>query len=972
MNDDEQLALELAQKIISRWKGEGRPERSVLIEALDRVLPVAKESAGGGDIDRDRVLRELEARNSTWIGRWKDIVDNRDHEDWLTAERKQDWRYWQRYREYLEKDLPQDSVDSLDDVTDRIVGLLEDPRRAGAWDRRGLVVGHVQSGKTANYTGLICKAADSGYRLIVVLAGMHKNLRTQTQIRLDEGFLGYETRPITERRGAGVRIVGVGRIDSSLAPDYVTTRDDNGDFQKSRADAMGLTPSDKPILFVVKKNARVLRNLISWVEERVARSHDAGTGHPLVEDLPLLLIDDEADHASVDTGVQPRDENGQPDPDYEPKAINRSIRRLVHLFEKSAYVGYTATPFANIFIDPPGTTAEEGEDLYPRSFIVNLPTPSNYAGPTRVFGLRRSLGEVDDDPVEQPLPIVRPVSDHAKTLSLREREGWMPPLHRNGHRPLFDGMDELPPSLKEAVQAFLLATAIRRIRNGRAIHNSMLVHVTRFTSVQRAVRQQLLEYVTDVRRRLKWGEGAGGAGGVLGQLEALYRDDFVPCSAQVAQITGEGNGYLPAWTEVKGELALVAEDMKDPREINGSAGDVLDYDDHKRTGLTVIAVGGDKLARGLTLEGLTVSYFLRASRMYDTLMQMGRWFGYRPGYLDVCRLYTTDDLIEWFEHITAASEELRQEFDHMAAVGGTPEDYGLKVRSHPLLMVTSRVKMRDSRELQLTFAGSSSETVVLHRDPEILVSNLHAVERLLTAAGEPTEKAPERARPNGRSHTWAAACLWSEVSSDLVVEFLRDYQTHDKAFKVDSRLLADYVAQQTRRGELTEWTVAVLGDPAGSRLADLAGNSISLMQRSPRVTPTDPLERQIQDGRYPIRRLLSGRDEAIDLDLNAYSAALEITREEATPDPERNDGREPTSPSGPSIRGVRGLGDAKWDVPPSPERGLLLIYPLTPDQVSPEFDRPVIGFGVSFPASRNASSVTYRVNNVYWEQEQGE
>ncbi len=152
------------------------------------------------------------------------------------------------------------------------------------------------------------------------------------------------------------------------------------------------------------------------------------------------------------------------------------------------------------------------------------------------------------------------------------------------------------------------------------------------------------------------------------------------------------------------------------RQINGSARDILDYELNRETGLNVIAIGGDKLSRGLTLEGLTVSYFLRASRMYDTLMQMGRWFGYRPGYLDLCRLYTTPELNEWFQHITEANEELRQEFDHMAAVGGTPRDYGLKVMSHPALMITSRVKLRTGIELQLSFAGSISETVVFHRD----------------------------------------------------------------------------------------------------------------------------------------------------------------------------------------------------------------------------------------------------------------
>ena len=182
---------------------------------------------------------------------------------------------------------------------------------------------------------------------------------------------------------------------------------------------------------------------------------------------------------------------------------------------------------------------------------------------------------------------------------------------------------------------------------------------------------------------------------------------------------------MPSWEEVSSQLPDVVSDIQ-VRMINGTAKDALDYSEYEGAGLKVIAIGGDKLARGLTLEGLCVSYFLRASRMYDTLMQMGRWFGYRPGYLDLCRLYTTPDLSEWFGHIADAAEELREEFDIMAATGATPREYGLKVQSHPVLMVNLKAKDEVGEEpdvvLQWATAGDG-RTVQDERCPRTEFDN---------------------------------------------------------------------------------------------------------------------------------------------------------------------------------------------------------------------------------------------------------
>lgn len=964
MRGDFETVLQMAQALIQNDVGDQPVSRDLIARSVDAIIRMNARWAS--TVDRAQVIAELETRFSIWIGRERVLESDVGHVPWLNAARKSGWRYWPRYREWLDGTWSPNSVDAVDRVTDRVIGLLEDPNREGAWDRRGLVVGHVQSGKTANYAGLISKAADAGYKVLIVLAGTHKNLRSQTQMRLDEGFLGYETMPPAAARSSSPRTIGVGLINSdpSIMPDYVTNRADNGDFNRTVANNMGISPGQRPLLFVVKKNAHVLRNLLSWVEERVANAYERTSGRRIVESVPLLLIDDEADHASVDTGEQSFDENDNPDPDYDPKTINRLIRRLLFAFEKSAYVGYTATPFANIFIHEKGRTAEEGEDLFPRSFIINLPAPSNYVGPVRLFGL-----ESADDPGSrvEPLDLVRHVRDHAASEDPRERSGWMPPRHRNGHIPLFQGRDEIPDSLKEAIHSFLLACAARKVRSAAPQHSSMLIHVTRYNSVQAHVRRQVDEYLSSLRRRIVYGEGAA-TGTLMDEFRRLWLEDFVPSTANVRRITDDSSVTDIPWDGIRPLLAQVVQDVQ-TRQIDGSAGDILDYETHRETGFTVIAIGGDKLSRGLTLEGLMVSYFLRATRMYDTLMQMGRWFGYRAAHLDLCRLYTSPDLEEWFEHVTEASEELRREFDHMAAVGGTPRDYGLKVQSHPMLMVTSSVKMRNSTELRLSFSGNVQETVVFYRDEERLGRNLQAVETLIRKMGPSFQQHPTRERPQGRHH-WEGTFLWDDVPANEIVSFLHDYSTHPDAVKVNARILADFIEKKTREGELTSWTVAVLSGEALP--ATVGGKSVRLIHRSVN-TRCYSLEQQKQDQRYLIRRLLAPRDEAIDLGKDEYAAALAISVEEyKLGHAAAQRSSPPEEPSGIHIRHIRGLGDPSGGMQGHPERGLLLLYPLSPVPAEISFDGPVMAFGVSFPASSTSTTVTYKVNNIYWNQEYGE
>lgn len=945
-----QRVIKFVQELLLDEDDKSAITPAVIAEKIGMVL--AMKPQWGNGLDREAVTDELIRRFRLWIGQDVTLKSDVGHEAWLVASRKRDWRYWQRYREWMERKLSYKAIEALDKSTDAALSLLEDPKRNGPWDRRGLVVGHVQSGKTGHYSGLICKAADAGYKIIIVLAGLHNNLRSQTQMRLDEAFLGFETKPVPEEMVP----IGVGEIDGdpAIRPNYATNRTNGGDFNTSIAQKLGITPEQRPWLFVVKKNKTVLDRLLHWIRNHVANVTDAETGRRIVNHLPLLLIDDEADHASVDTGEILFDADGKPDEEHQPTAINRLIRRILHAFSRSAYVGYTATPFANIFIHERAETREEGPDLFPSAFIMNVAAPSNYLGPARIFGLKTQEGR------DSGMPLLREVSDYGAEDG---STGWMPLNHKAVHQPLHEGRNELPPSLIEAIDAFVLSCAARRLRGQAQEHCSMLVHVTRFTAVQQTVQAQVEERVRHLRQRLTRRVGHAP---VLASLKALWEGDFAPTTTRMAashpDFVQQDN---LRWADIEAVLPDVISDIE-VRIINGTAKDALDYAEHRGTGLKVIAIGGDKLSRGLTLEGLTVSYFLRASKMYDTLMQMGRWFGYRPGYLDLCRLYTTSELSEWFGHIADASEELREEFDLMAASGATPREYGLKVQSHPVLMVTSRLKMRSARNLLLSFSGQLLETVAFYRQPDVLARNLDATRRLIAALGKP-EVNPERLR-NGSKHSWQGY-LWSEVPATQVIDFLIEYKTHPEAHKVNSLLLADFIRSLVAEGELTRWTIALIGGGEGARLELQEGISVKMLQRATHGAHTD---------RYSIGRLMSPRDEAIDLDEAAWNAALAATRAAFHADPARNasdkEPNVPDVPNGPAIRRIRGFGAE--GVAPHPERGVLFLYALDPEHAEggaglPKGAPPVIAFAISFPGSQSGTKVEYKINNVLWEREYG-
>ena len=676
-------------------------------------------------------------------------------EPWLEPARSGiEFYYWDRYRRLLaEKGLSRQVLGGLGNVTDRILGLLENPAKAGRWDRRGMVMGHVQSGKTANYIGVVAKAADAGYRVIIIIAGLQNKLRDQTQRRVDEGFIGFSSTAGARRQFLKQSVLGVGRHDFRRRPAAFTTS--YRDFHKGIAESLNIPLQNlkEPAVFVIKKNTSTLRNLIDWL-----KAHNAHLGTDTIRE-PMLLVDDEADNASIN--IRQRID--------EVSRINGQIRELLNLFDRSCYVGYTATPFANIFIDPETEDQMVGHDLFPRDFIVSLDAPTNYFGPSRVF-------RDDADAV------LRDLEDHADLL---------PTSHRIDHQ-----VTELPESLREAVRVFLLARAIRLARGHERAHNSMLVNVSRFVAVQQQIRNEIHSFVERISSSVRVNGGMSPEAAThdpeLAELRRLFRKHYE-----------DSCGF--AWPQVQARLRESVSAVSIV-EVNSRAAGSLDYLEHEALGLNVIAVGGLSLSRGLTLEGLTVSYFLRRSMMYDTLFQMGRWFGYRDGYDDLCRVWMPEEAQGWYDHIAESVDELRDELARMQSANATPRDFGLKVRSHPdTLVVTARNKIGSGQNhtVLIGLANKFVETAILRPDEAARAANLRAAVRLadeMRAGGQ----APE----DGEDTNFGR--LVRDVPVGIIDTFLGAFRNHPGSFATEGGPVRQYIAARANT-ELSNWDVVFAG-----------------------------------------------------------------------------------------------------------------------------------------------------------------
>ncbi|MEU7971014.1 Z1 domain-containing protein [Micromonospora sp. NPDC049089] len=836
--------------------------------------------------------------------------------------------YWPRLREWLlvEKGRTESSIDAIDTATDKILSMLEDPGPggSGSFQIRGLVVGYVQSGKTANFTALIAKAYDAGYRIVIVLSGIHNSLRRQTQLRLEDelGLAPDEA----GRRGVGAPEHGRQIIRMTGAEVWQ-------DFHPGTADA-SLLQGNVPLIFVIKKNASVLRRLVGWLEERQPVS------------TPVLIIDDEADQASINTGgnrqlleevvdLVAEDVDAAADgldlvsaqtqaEEINPSVINGLVRQLLHRFRRVSYVGYTATPFANVLINHEAMDREVAEDLYPRDFIVSLPPPHGYYGPERLFGREALAGEGGEN--VEGIDVIRRVRDHEARLLTPARGA--PPVNA------------LPQSFDDALADFILATAARDTRTGGSPASAMLIHGSQYTYQQDAIAALVRERLSVLRQRWRYDNEHAAP-----EFQRRWEEHFVPVTGAIA-----ADRHLK-FSEIEPAIARLFRGELPVLVLHNRSTDELDYE--RNPDLRAVVIGGNKLSRGLTIEGLLVSYYVRNANYFDTLLQMGRWFGYREDYVDLTRLWTTTDLNQRFRDLATAEEDLRREIRLYEILGKTPRDFAPRIRAHETMRITAPNRMGSAREISYDFSGTLFQTILFQiDDQDWLRHNLDATRRLLGRLGPPSAVGPD------------GLPAWRDVDWREIEEFLGDagYRTAPGSQR-SSLALREYIAIQAKHRELVRWRVAVRG-------------------------------------RQNIDTVLGSED----LHIQGFGPVACISR--------ARDGHSETSIGtlvNPVSRGNPGAGDEdiglgdedrKWAAAAAdaldvsypvalrhrrpPTEGLLLLYPISayskpkestssgerkgpPKQ--PLFDNPdehgetVIGMAISFPASESPATIRYVVGS---------
>lgn len=892
--------------------------KKLLVEQLMNVEPVQHEQIidlahkyapafGLAAEQIDSVIRYVHSRLVTTMNEGVSLINQEvDHdEDWYLKREDLPWDYWSDYKQHMiAEDWHPRVVNTLGDVTGKILGLLKNPNDPGEWDRRGLVIGHVQSGKTANYIGLITKAADAGYKFIIVIAGIHNNLRKQTQQRIDEGFVGRDSTPDSMRKYVGVGLLNKNRKFP------VSLTNTHQDFTKQVATGIvaDLQGFNQPVVVVIKKNVTTLSNLYSWLKDWNTRESSQQ-----IANVPMLMIDDEADNASINTNK----------PDIDPTRTNREIRRILQLFKKRCYVGYTATPFANIFINPDSADEMLNDDLFPRDFIYCLDAPTNYFGAHRVF--------IDE---EKSGTILRNIDD---------AESYFPLAHKTKDLPVSD----IPPSLKKAIHIFIVGKAIRILRGQGNKHASMMVNVSRFVGVQRQVREIASFYLGTLARSVRYNHSLPIPDALkndgMQDLKAAYDDEFSALDEK--------------WPEIQKVLSGAIDAIK-VYVVNSKSDDALDYKKaaDSNESLTALAIGGLSLSRGLTLEGLMVSYMYRNTKMYDTLMQMGRWFGYRGGYEDLCKVYLSEESQGWYKYISDATEELRNSVIQMRRDGLSPKQFGLYVRAHPdVLTVTALNKMRDTetRPLQISFNGKLIETHIVPAAENITAQNQTLLRELYALL--------ESRLPRSKQYV-DGTIFWQAVSWEIIDDFLSKYRFH-RVMQSGKISAIDYLRKIS--GKYPEVDVAFISlkkEVPGQSRFQLSDNEYILCQVRTVVSRLEP-DGSKKEPKMPTeekgyftnkQRVASRGSESVGLDDEQINEAKDLARKEDS------------------------VNIADKHYRHARRRPLLMLHALNlvhkPDEDSapmPLMDQ-VPAIGIAFPGGDFTTTVDYVVNKVWLNQMQQE
>lgn len=687
------------------------------------------------------------------------LVENKSHDSWLNRKKEimtnENHKYENRYKDYLiYNHYGEDATNHIISEAEKVLSLCADPDSNER--KRGLVMGDVQSGKTSNYLALANLACDYGYKIILILAGMTDSLRIQTQERTDEGLVGAVSSTIGSNEQ--IKYVGVGVQNSQEYGYYaIPLTTDLCDFDSNN---LSFTSNDltKPLILVVKKNKSILTKVKKWLKP----------GQTNISSKNILIIDDECDNASVNTRK----------PDEDPSTINGLIREIYNNFTCSTYVGYTATPFANIFINPERQIGND--DLFPNDFIHRLKSSQNksYFGIDKVFRKK--------------------TTQHWKRISDEEKNKLHAKHKKDADIPcLWD-------SLKNAICIFLLCNVIRTLRGDDTKHRSMMINVSPYNKVHSRIEELIEDYVVQLRDTIlqydKYDIDRFNKHDELLRIFNLYNHDAIFSTKD--DRSGEIINFTYPFELIKKYLYSEISKFRVAVINNKVKGDQrFKYNDYKDTGARVIAIGGFVLSRGLTLEGLMTSYYSRNSTSYDTLLQMCRWFGYRPNYEDLCCIYMTQISYDCFGAVSDAVDNLDTQLEMMAARGAEPKEFGLMIKESPDtletdLLVTARNKMRNSFEkvLGLNYSGVAIDTSKLFVDTKRNNRNINVVRdfiRQLKVNGKDLKLVKNR-------H------MILDVSNEMIANLIENIDIPFENRKFDSDSIAAFV----RKGEFYDkWDV---------------------------------------------------------------------------------------------------------------------------------------------------------------------
>jgi hypothetical protein len=769
---------------------------------------------------------------------------------WTDRLTRDSWYHWGRFETLLRASPKWEplQVDSVAAESLKVLRHLHDPQVESRFQGRGLVVGYVQSGKTANYTAVAARAADAGYRIVIILSGIHDSLRNQTQNRLERELTGHQTG-------------GVARAERGR--EWISLTTPTEDFKEQD---VRILQSPAPFLAVVKKNVPVLTKLDRWLK----------SADRYLADMPILLIDDEADQASINTKsnrppdptVGDEDEN---DENLAPSRTNALIRSILTRATKASYIAYTATPFANILINPEAIDRRVGDDLFPKDFVIQLPRPNGYTGTEELFGVSA-----------QGRDVLRAVPNE-DVQALRA-----PRRRRTAEIVIEPQRDVLPASLSDALISFCLAGGVRTLRPGLAgMNHTMLVHVSARTDDQERIANAVRGQVELWREAERQGQ----------RLEPFFGAVWDTFKAGM-DAPPDDSTVIQASIAVLKQLVILV--------LNSVTGENLEYDE--KPGRHIVAVGGNRLSRGLTLEGLTVSYFLRTASMCDTLLQMARWYGFRPGYEDLIRIWTTDGIARWFSELALVEQSMRDSIVALERAERRPDQMAIRLRAHSDLLLTARNKAAMASIQQDSWSGEHPQTVLLPlSDPAKLLANRALADDFVS-----------KLSPSLQCH---GGLLVRDVTPETVCEFLRTYQINEDIIAFRSNQLADWIMQRSSVGELTDWSVFI-ASPEGGRRATIGGHEIGLVRRK-RISSES------------IGILTDPRHEGIDL------------------------------PGGPdAYKRASGTYDADAMRAARPStQGLLIIYPLDAETLGVDYTDAAIALALSLPDTSDAGS-SWIVNSM--------